>query len=86
MESLPTSSQRREMNAEEDDIFSDSFETPEDKTDPDFCPTNTPDMSEQSSDEYSQNTQVWSWIINELSDNYCHLFIEGERGWPYKVH
>ena len=56
------------MNAEEDDIFSDSFETPEDKNDPDFCPTNTPDMSEQSSEEYSQNSQVWAWkSVN------CHM-------------
>ena len=55
VESLPTSSQTRAMNQEEDDIFSDSCSYQDDEKDPDFCP---PEMSEQSSEEDSQFKQV----------------------------
>ena len=55
VESLPTSSQTRAMNQEEDDIFSDSLSYQDDEKDPDF---RVPEMSEQSSEENSQFQQV----------------------------
>ena len=55
VESLPTSSQTRAMNQEEDIVFSYSCSYQDDEKDPDF---RVPEMSEQSSEENSQFQQV----------------------------
>ena len=59
VESLPTSSQTRVMNAEEDDIFSDDFAIPDDRNDHDYYPSESSEVeTDASSCDDSQKTKV----------------------------